>query len=254
MTVKRPRVLSFDIKNTQVSMFEKLIKDKIGTYGYHITSVINGVEPSYTYTIGLYEKTGFELVFAGGIYYMRNEVEEIVNSIVDQFRVLSTSDVFTVKSYGSFRLSSVHPSWSTLMLLGVFDHYKTDAVQAFQIIPDDEHFTLEIPDMSNEWIGSSEPVWKWLAKEWDYPVPKNSTVATNMEFFFGQKITEVARWETDEWEAFVGPGPDVGEKDVRIISLGTLLGIDPSLLPIVELEVGKGIWRDPVELNWQKWN
>jgi len=234
-------------------MFKEVIEENINKYGHHITFVIDAVEPRYAYTIGLNGQMGFELVFAGGIYFMKNEVTEIINSIVDQLKNLTTSDEFNLKSYGIFKLSRTHTSWSKLMMLGVFDFYNINTVQAFQIVPDNNHSTLDIPDMSNEWNESSSPVWKWLAKDWEYSVPKDSKVITNIDSLRGHKITEVMRWENDEWEAFAGSGPDIEKKDVRVVSLGTLLSIDPTLKPIINLEIGKGIWRNSTELKWQKW-
>lgn len=234
-------------------MFKEIIKDNIDKYGYHITFVIDGVAPRYAYTIGLNNKMGFELVFAGGLYFMKDEVTEIINSIVDQLKGLNTTDGFSVNSYGSFALSKIDGSWAKLMMLGVFDILKVEEVQAFQIFPDKDHFTLDIPEMSLAWSESSLPVWKWLSKEWNYSVPEDSTVITNLDFLRGEKITEVMRWENNEWEAFAGSGPDVEKKDVRVINLGTVLGIDPTLKPIVNLEVGKGIWRDSTDLKWKKW-
>lgn len=235
-------------------MFSDTIRDNIKKYGHHITFVTNGAEPRYAYTIGVYEKFGFELVFAGGIYYMQNEVKDIINDIVSQLKLPDKSDLFTMETYGQFKLSKIHHSWNKLMMLGFFDYYKLNNVQAFQIIPAPEYFTLDIPNMSKEWMESSEPVWKWLSKKWGYLVPEDSKVTTNINSLHGEKITEVMRWEKDEWEAFAGAGPDVEKKDIRIVSLGTLLGIDPSLEPILNLKIGKGIWRDSTELKWHKWN
>lgn len=234
-------------------MFRDTIKDNIRKSGHHITFVTNGAEPRYAYTIGVNEKFGFELVFAGGIYYMQNEVIEIINTIVNQMELLDKSDFYRLESYGLFKLSEVHHSWNKLMMIGFFDYYKLNSVQTFQIIPDSEHFTLDVPDMSKEFVESLEPVWKWLSKKWDYLVPEDSKVITNIDSLRGEKITEVMRWD-DEWEAFAGSGPEVDKKDIRIVSAGTILGIDSSLEPILNLKIGKGIWRDSTELKWHNWN
>ena len=69
----------------------------------------------------------------------------------------------------------------------------------------------------------------------------------------GEPITELMRWEKDEWEMFAGPGPEVQKEDTRVVSLGTILGIDNTLLPAVDLETGKGLWRTDRDSEWQNW-
>lgn len=232
---------------------KETINNNIGKYGHHISIVSSDLEPRYAYTIGVKEKLGFELVFAGGVYYMSDDILKIINHIVDRLPISSTSDIFKIDKLGSFSLSKVHISWSSLMMLGVFDYYKQKSVEAFQIIPDSEHYTLDIPLMANEWHEVSEPVWKWLVKEWEYHVSGKSKVVTNISSLRGEKITEIMRWEEDEWEAFVGNSNEVKKDDIRVVSLATLIGIDSTLLPMLTLDIGKGLWRDPVELKWNSW-
>jgi Domain of unknown function (DUF4262) len=233
--------------------FKEEIQYNINNYGHHITTVISDLEPRYAYTIGISEQQRFELIFAGGIYYMKDEVLEIINKIADALKKLSIEDVFQINDFGAFKLSKVHPTWSNLMALGVFDFYQQKEIEVLQIVPDSEHYTMDVPNMSREWAEASEPVWKWLVKEWDYAVSKKSKVITNINSMCGEKITEVMRWEEDEWEAFVGSGDDVNKDDIRIVSLATIIGIDNTLLPILNLATGKGFWRDSVELNWNDW-
>lgn len=234
--------------------FKEKIKNNINQYGHHITLVSDGAVPRFAYTIGVKDYLGIELIFAGGIYYMQEEIVAIINNIITQIKKFGIIDNVIISPYGSFKLSKVNHSWSELMMLGFFDYYKTNEVEAFQIIPDVNHITLDVPDMSLDLTSSSQAIWKWLSVSWDYLVPKNSKIITNIEALQGEKITEVMRWENDVWEAFAGAGPEVEEKDTRVVSIGTMLEIDPSLKPILDLEIGKGIWRDNTELIWHKWN
>jgi hypothetical protein len=229
------------------------IEKNIREHGFHITIVANGVEPRYAYTIGINKVLGFELLFAGGVFFMKDEVLEIINKIFNSLKHSSIQGAIEVNPYGIFRLTKAHSSWCKLMMLGYYDYFKENEVQAFQILPNSDHFTLDIPDMSVEWT-DSHPIWKWLFKKWDYPVPQESTVTTNLEALQGESITEIMRWGEDEWEAFAGAGPDVKEASVRVVSLGTLVGIDKSLEPMLSLTIGKGLWRDIEELDWKEWN
>jgi len=234
--------------------FIKKIENNIEQFGHHITMVIDSVEPRFAYTIGVNKILGIELVFAGGIFYMKEEVFQIINEIVEILRIQGLTHTPQKTSLGIFNISSVHHSWKELMMLGLNKFYENNKFPVLQIIPTDGHYTLDVPDMLKEWNVSSQPVWQWLSKDWDYAVPKDSKIITNLNALRGEAITEVTRWEVDEWEAFAGAGPDVGEEDIRIISLGTLLGIDKSLEAILRLDIGKGIWRDNEELIWNDWN
>ncbi len=235
--------------------FLALIKSNIDKKGYHTTTVTSSLVPRYVYTIGLYEKFGFELIFAGGIYFMKNELLSIFDAVINELKKgLNLNDKkVTIGNFGSFSFVKVKTSWSKLMLLGVFDYYKINEAEVLQIVPDFEHYTLDIPRMENEWNIDSEPIWQWLDHEWGYPVPKNSSVVTNLDALAGKKITEVMRWEENEWEMFAGAGPDVPKEHMRVVSLATILGIDKTLEPAINLNIGKGIWRDANELKWNDW-
>ena len=39
----------------------------------------------------------------------------------------------------------------------------------------------------------------------------------------------------------------------RVVPLGVMLGIDPSLAPALALEIGKGIWREGGTGPWRAW-
>lgn len=233
---------------------KELINKNIEKFGHHITVVTSGAEPRYAYTIGVTQKSGFELLFAGGLYFMYEEILEIINSAVTHLQEFPKNNRFKINSYGEFAIVKAHHSWSRLMMLGYFDYYRRYDVDVFQIIPDSQHYTLEIPDMSIEWSESAQPVWKWLSKKWDYPFPESSTVVTDMDFLRGKKITELMRWHVDEWEAFTEPGSEVRKEDIRVISIGTLIGLDFSVDPVLRLSVGKGIWRNETDLIWRDWN
>jgi len=235
--------------------FLKLIDTHIKEYGYHITIVTSCPNPRYAYSIGLSDLVNFEIIFAGGIIYSKDEVEIIFDAVVDKLKTeKNINDLkIYVENLGFFSLSNVDDSWCKLMMLGVFDYYKVDKVKAYQIIPDSIHYTLDIPDMSKGRTDSTEPIWQWLNQEWGYSVPVNSTVITNINTLFGEEITELTRWENDEWEMFAGPGPDVKKEDVRVVPLATILGIDKSILPALKLDIGEGLWRDSRESEWNNW-
>ena len=156
-------------------------------------------------------------------------------------------------SLGHFSLVKVHPSWAQLLLLGAFAYYKQPTLCVWQIVPDAAHHTAEVPAMAQAFDAVAQPVWQWLTQPWEYPIPIESMAVTNLRVLAGAKATEVMRWEVEEWEIFAGAGPDIPKAEMRIVSLGTLLGIDASLQVVLDLEVGKGVWRDSLTLDWQPW-
>ena len=234
--------------------FLDLIETHIFNKGYHLTTVMgNSQLPRFSYTIGLTKYLGYELIFAGGIIYLKDDLTNIFDFIVKTVKSDNTASKFEIEKIGSFTLRSADTSWNELTLLGAYDFYNTKKIQAMQIIPDKKHCTFDIPDMSKEFIANSEPIWHYLVDDWNYKVPKNSTVTTNLKALFGEKITEIMRWEENVWEMFVGNPSDDLEENMRVISLGTIIGIDPSILYALDLKIGTGIWRDTVKLNWNKW-
>ncbi len=137
-------------------------------------------------------------------------------------------------------------------MLGVYDFFNIEHIEAYQIIPEEKNQLMDVPDMSETW-DINDPIWKWLEKEWPYGIPQRSIAITNFMALKGECITELTRWEENEWEMFAGAGPDVEEEDIRIVPFGTLLGIDPSLETSINLEIGKGLWRDSKDHEWTEW-
>jgi len=43
------------------------------------------------------------------------------------------------------------------------------------------------------------------------------------------------------------------EDDARVVPLGTLLALDPSLEPVMNLAIGEGLWRDGEHGPWNPW-
>ena len=154
---------------------------------------------------------------------------------------------------GTFTLRQVDPSWSATLLLGALDYYGVKAVVSLQVVPDTAHWTCDLPDLSRPRDPVVEPAWRWLTEPWGLPVPESSTAATNLSALRGCAVTEAMRWEEDRWELFAGAGPDIPREEMREVPLGTLLGADPTLSPVLGLGVGKGMWRDLGDRVWHPW-
>ncbi len=233
--------------------FLKQIDSNIKKYGYNITFVNGGQNPPFAYTIGLVEKFGFELVIAGG--FITIEVnEKIFSRIVSGLNSgLLTNSVFEPEDgkEDSLVLLEMHSTWKESMILGAFDYYKNDNIRAFQILPK-ENRSIDTPIMSYPW-DNEDPIWCWLKKEWNQQIPISSYVITNVGFLKGETITEMMRYEEGFWEMFAGQGTDVPDEDVRILPISTVLALDKSLIPALELSTGDGLWRENKQSEWHVW-
>jgi hypothetical protein len=230
-----------------------LIERNIQRSGFHLYIVGGGSVPRFAYTIGLRESLGAELVVAGAVHYLTDDLLRIVHSIRGQLENSARFDsVVSVDGLGRFALRRADRTWVRPLLLGALDYYKVGEVDAYQIVPDEVHWTIDTPDMAREWSAVSEPIWRWLHEPWGLQVPPKSTATTNLDALRGARITEATRWEEDYWEMFAGPGPEVSREDTRVVPLGCLLSADPSLSPVIDLEVGEGLWRDEGGA-WNAW-
>jgi Domain of unknown function (DUF4262) len=233
----------------------KLIQSNIAQHGHHIYLISGGCLPRFAYTVGLSETLGAELLLAGAVIYSAEEVKRIINEVaVALSRHHDPQDlIVVVDSLGSFSLRKADDSWTTSIILGALDYYDKKMIPALQIVPDQDNWTIDIPDMSKPWSITAEPIWQWLHESWDYSIPSNSVAITNLRALRGEKITEAVRWENDQWELFVGAGTDVSKEEMRVVPLGNLLAMEDFPEFILSLQVGSGLWREAAGFSWQPW-
>jgi hypothetical protein len=230
------------------------IRRNIEKHGHHVYIVGQGTTPRFAYTIGLRESVGTELVLAGAIVYDADEVLRILSSIADKLRERKSSSVRLFR-LGTFELRAAHESWTRQLLLGALDYYKGQDVAALQLVPDDKHWTIDVPDMRAAWNAQSEPGWRWLQEKWTYPVPDTAECMTSLAVLRGEAVTEAARWEENYWELFPDtdgePPPD---KEARLVPIGCVIGADPSLEAVLSFRVGEAKWRESRDDDWRAWD
>jgi hypothetical protein len=231
------------------------IREHIAEYGFHTYVVTGGGDPHFGYTIGLTESLGAELILPGTYFYRLREVSIVIKSIIGKLSPPVSWDTVFVDAdpWGIFSFRHVHTSWATALMLGAFDYYRGKSIEAYQIVPDEAHWTIDVPDLSQALSETQAPGWRWLKEEWKYPVPRDSVALTDLNILRGGWMTEVMRWEEDQWEIFSGFAPDIPESERRVVPLGVLLEADKSLLPAVDLHVETGFWRDKEEPEWHPW-
>jgi len=230
------------------------IREHISEHGFHTYVVTGGGYPHFGYTIGLTESLGAELILAGSYFYRLDDVSQVIQSA--KSTLLPPVDWKVARaeteSWGTFSFRKVEASWASALMLGAFDYYPGKSIEAYQIVPDEAHSTVDVPDLSKAWSPTHTPGWRWLNEAWPFPVPKTSVALTDLSVLRGARITEVMRWEEDEWEIFSSDGWTIPESERRVVPLGILLDADKSLLPAVDLRVETGFWRDR-DSNWNSW-
>ena len=229
------------------------IRTNIKRCGYHVYIIAGKQAPRFAYTIGVSPRVGAEIVLAGAAIYTNSEVKQIIDAMVARPANLTDGAQVDAGHLGCFTIRKVAPSWATHLVLGAIDYYDAPEIRVLQLIPDEDHWTLDVPDLSQPRGADCDPVWQWLTEPWRYTVSDESRAVTNIEALRGECITEVMRWEIDEWEMFAGAGPDVPKADLRVVPLGVLLGADPTLSVVTELEEGKGLWRESNGAEWHEW-
>jgi hypothetical protein len=218
--------------------------------GCQFTIVAPSSCPRFAYTTGLKDELGVDFLLPGLSRFSDTDLVNIVEQCVTARR--NGQQHAHVRESDDFEMRSVDSSWVEMLALGALKHYgaRTPFLQIAQSRRDS---TIDTPDTSKPWSASTEPVWKWLKDPWTLGIPAESTVTTNLAALRGSRVTEVTRWETDEWELFAGSGPDTPKDELRILPLATFLAADPSIAAVVKLQIGEGLWREADELDWHVW-
>lgn len=227
------------------------IRENITRDGCHVYVVAASDTPRFAYSVGASPCAGYEVILAGAAYYSDAEAGRIINAIVEALPIKGmSSEEIVLERLGVFRLGPVDSSWAQKLMLGVVDFYGN--ASARQIVPVGVCWTADIPDLSRPYDQERFPAWGDEQVSYTM-VPMTAVAVTNLDALRGHPVTEAARWEEGLWEMFAGAGPDVSPEDVRKVPLRTLVAIDGSLAPVMQLGVGEALWRDADELLWNEW-
>lgn len=237
----------------------KRIGGNIRDHGRHIYSVTGGYSPRFLYTIGLYEKAGVELLFAGGAFVEAREIASVLNRaavLIENGHEPSQLHL-RCDHLGAMRLVQTDTSWASRLLLGALDYYDLPALPVWQLIPEDvEKSSIDIPNTAEPFREKADPAWRWLEQKCPHDIAQGSMAITDMDLLLGYGASEIMRWEVDEWEIYSGEKP-TGEAGTYRVPLAPLLAFDASLLPALDLAVGRGLIRsfnqDGSAQPWQPW-
>lgn len=137
----------------------KEIRKHIAQHGSHTYVVTGGGYPHFGYTIGLTESLGAELILAGSYFYRLDDVSKVIESVKGPLSppVDWNTTRAETESWGTFSFRKADTSWATALMLGAFDYYSGKSVEAYQIVPDEAHWTIDVPDLSQPWSPTHTP-------------------------------------------------------------------------------------------------
>jgi len=230
-----------------------LINSNIQKYGCHIYMVKSGSSlPRFSYSIGLKDILGLDLVLAGASLYSDEEVKMILDEIIVALKNDKSIDTITT-TLGVFTLKDVDNSWVQELMLGALDYYDTDTVKALQVLPTDKRkFSIDIPNLQNKYSSNDEPLWQWLTMDWNYDIPSSSMCVTNTDVLLGESLYQAIRWEEDYWEAFSKPSSEIVEEDTHFIPLSFILESNEVNKIIATLSIDQAVTK--IDDEWGVWS
>jgi hypothetical protein len=229
------------------------IRSNIQKCGYHLYVIKDrGPLPKFAYTIGLKEKVGFELVFAGALLLSDSDVYNVIEYIAHHINEEKISEIEVDGML--FLLKPINSSWSKKLLLGALDYYNLDSINALQVIPPNDYLTIDTPNLSVIYNPLEEPIWQWLTEDCSYSIDATSNCVVDLDVLFGKPVIQVTRWEEDYWEAFSKSPSEVAKENTIFIPLGILLSYDKSNRIFAKLSVNQAASRIDNNSHWEFWN
>jgi hypothetical protein len=215
-----------------------------------------GPTPPWYYTVGLNRESAVpELVLAGTTVLLRDAVQTALNELADKIRTSDTElrpgSVLDAGDIGLVELRAIHPSWATHLLLGAIDYYDGRDFEALQIVPPTAF--VDTPNLAEAYDADREPSWRWLTEPWPFAIPPETLAITDTSALAGRPITVVNHNRPAEddvpWE-FYATQEDLTEDILRLVPVGTLVAIDPTLADVLDLEPGTWAERETETGSW----
>lgn len=209
-----------------------------------VTAVQQGTVPPYAYTQDATALAGRELVCAGALRYDVHEIDRILRACAADLAHRSSLDAtpIYVEGLGTFASGTVEPDWVEALQLGA--RMRERRGNWVQIVPVDPAPTVDSPDMAKSLGEGRDPVWQWLVRPWDLPVPSESHLVTTLGVLTkSSPPVSVFRWEVDQWEALDRPADQVVRDTVRVTPIGLLAAVVADYSLALSLGIGEGLQR-----------
>jgi len=209
------------------------ISDVIKNKGYYICSVFQEACPRFSYTIGLYQTLGYELVVAGLCLIDVNDVPNLIKCAVNGEEYIESLSGSTLP----VELRDADSTWATAMARWAVRYYNSENIRLKQILVGD-NLTIDTPNMRYSYNDIINNPWQYLVEDWPYPVPENSQAYCDSGIISGEKILSISRYEDDYWEISSGIGFDSRAKILPIAVIMEKFGLDTE---IISMENGTAI-------------
>lgn len=224
-------------------------KPVIAREGFLLYWVFGGPTPQWYYTVGLNTAGAApELVLCGTTVLLRDDLQAALSDLADRVRSsdahLRSGGAVEAGALGTVKLVPVHPSWAAHLLLAAID------CEALQVVPTVTF--RDTPNLSNPYDADREPAWRWLTEPWPFSLAPETLAIADMSALHGEPITVVNhhRGEEAPWEFLADDGAPNGDA-LRLVPVGTLVAIDPTLEDVLELEPGTWAERKTASGAWE---
>ena len=218
----------------------------ITAYGFHITTVLAGLTPKYSYTIGLLEQGAeCELILAGAFDLPLKTSVAILREFGGE--LLRAPDESPVGP----PLRRVHPTWRERLMLGVSDRSGNLSFEARQVTSPDRPYVADEPDLSVPFQVLPGSVWRYLDQEWEFDASPSQWVTMNEAALTGARIDQTCHWD-DGFEVLAHL-PDGSIGDGYVVPLSTAVVLQPDIVGHLGLVVGECVRLEESGL-WKPWD
>jgi len=237
-----------------VPVARSTITDAIRRTGLFSLGVVAGPTPTWRYTVGLTEAGLPEVLIAGSAAYRDATLDALLRSVgTGLLTGAHRTDARGLRVEGvDFDLMPVHVSWAKCLVVHAASYYERPVVDAVQAVP--SAGWIDVPRTSLPLDLSIERPWRWLDDEWPYACSPRTQVFTDLQVLGGHPIVEVIHErEPGGLDSWTMRAPAVAEDEGRIVPMGTVLAIDPTVALTLDLEPGEFAVRDAPQTDWQTW-
>lgn len=233
------------------------ITDAIRRTGLFAVTVVAGPTPRWQYTIGLTQAGLPEVVVAGSAAYRDATLDALLRSVGSGLLAGAYApDARGLRVEGvDVDLMPVHVSWAQRLLVVAATYHERPAVDAVQAVPSGGW--IDIPRTSVPLDLSIERPWRWLDDEWPYACSSRTRVFTDLDVLRGSPIVEVIHEREpgglNSWTMRAHAAAAGAEQEGRVVPIGTVLAIDPTVALTLDLKPGEFAVRDGPQADWQAW-
>lgn len=231
---------------------KRVIEENIEKYGCHLALLeADNYMPAFAYSIGLYKKFGHPEIICFGL--PTNLLSSLLNhaaNLIKQGEILEPN-----KMYSGFL------SGSDVQFLPVdkafYGEYMGYGGWYYDMSFDFPALQLVWPDKQQKfpWEEGFNPDWEFLqplldrnTDFWFYE-KRNLGVYTTRQVLEGEPVLYVYHNEDGDWQFHSSANPDVN--DAKLVSLESLVKLDPTLNNIYFLQYGWNAWRNGVDDDWE---